>query len=67
MFILLFDNVSFFMEDYKLGITFIDNNAGSVAIDRGNAAAFERHLRLSENKTMQDLEQYGNGFFSLKK
>ena len=60
-------NSPFFMEDYKLGISFIDNNAGSVMIDRGNAAAFERHLRLSENKTMQDLEQYGNGFFSLKK
>ena len=62
-----FLNSPFIMEDYKLGVSFIDNNADGVAIDRGNAAAFERHLRLSEVKTMQDLEQYGNGFFTLKK
>ena len=62
-----FLNSPFIMEDYKLGIAYIDNNTMVMDIDRGNAAAFERHLRLSETKTIQDLEQYGNGFFSLKK
>lgn len=61
-----FVNTPYFMEDYKLGLVHVDNNFGDFVIDRGNAAAFERHLRLSEVRTVQDLEQYGNGFFEVK-
>lgn len=62
-----FVNAPFFMEDYKLGLTYIEKNEETIVIDRGNAAAFERHLRLSEVKTVQDLDNYGNGFFEMKK
>lgn len=34
-----------------------------VVIDRGFAAAFERHLQLGELKTWADLENYRNGMF----
>lgn len=34
-----------------------------VVIDRGSAAAFERHLQLGELKTWADLENYRNGMF----
>lgn len=63
-----FVTVPVIMEDYKLGITYIDNNKiEDLTIDRGNAAAFERHLRISEVNSMSDLENYGNGFFQILK
>jgi hypothetical protein len=33
--------------------------------NRGNAAAWESHFKLSECNTMEDLENYGNNFFNL--
>jgi hypothetical protein len=33
--------------------------------NRGNAAAYESHFKLSECNTMEDLENYGNNFFNL--
>lgn len=35
----------------------------NVTIDRGGVSAFERHYKLSECNTMQDLEQHSNGAF----
>jgi hypothetical protein len=61
-----FQNADYFMEDYQLGMSFVSNNNSNVYIDRGSAAAFERHMRLSEVDTLQDLENYGNGMFKLK-
>ena len=62
-----FQNADYFMEDYQLGIAFVANNNDNVYIDRGSAAAFERHMRLSEVDTMEDLEIMGNGsFFRMK-
>ena len=37
----------------------------NVTIDRGGASAFEKHYKLSECNTMQDLTQYGNNFFNI--
>ena len=34
-----------------------------ILFNRGNAAAWERHFKLSECNTLEDLENYGNGFF----
>ena len=61
-----FQNADYFMEDYQLGISFVSNNNSNVYVDRGTATAFERHMRLSEVDTLQDLEDYGNGMFKLK-
>lgn len=33
--------------------------------NRGNAAAWENHFKLSECNTMEDLENYGNNFFNI--
>lgn len=37
----------------------------SLLYNRGNAAAWENHFKLSECNTMEDLENYGNNFFNL--
>ena len=37
----------------------------NVTIDRGGASAFEKHYKLSECNTMQDLTNYGNNFFNI--
>ena len=37
----------------------------NVTIDRGGVSAFEKHYKLSECNTMQDLVNYGNNFFNL--
>ena len=61
-----FQNSPYFMEDYQLGLSFVANNNTNVYIDRGNATAFERHMRLSEVDTLDDLVDYGNGMFKMK-
>lgn len=33
--------------------------------NRGNAAAWEKHFKLSECNTLEDLENYGNNFFNI--
>ena len=57
-----------FKTDYLNEITYkpiVDND---VRIDRGNYAAFERHLKLAEVKTMEDMENYtNNSFFNIQK
>lgn len=37
----------------------------NVTIDRGGVSAFEKHYKLGECNTMQDLMQYGNNYFNL--
>ena len=37
----------------------------NVTIDRGGVSAFEKHYKLSECNTMQDLTNYGNNFFNI--
>lgn len=41
------------------------NNKFEVMIDRGMAAAFERHFKLTECNTFEDLKNYGNNFYKL--
>ena len=37
----------------------------NVTVDRGGVSAFEKHYKLSECNTMQDLVNYGNNFFNI--
>jgi hypothetical protein len=37
----------------------------SLEIDRGTAAAWESHFKLTECNTLEDLENYGNNYFNL--
>jgi len=56
-----------FKEDYLMGVHFKPYVEDNVDIDRGKNAAFERHIKLGEVKTLQDLENYQNGgFFNIK-
>lgn len=52
-----------FKEDYLNGIHYAPTVSSSVNIQRGNNAAFERHIRLGEVKTLEDMENYQNGSF----
>lgn len=52
-----------FKEDYITGIHYAPSVSSSVNIQRGNNAAFERHIRLGEVKTLEDMENYQNGAF----
>ena len=50
-------------EDYLTGFSLPPKVDVNVTVDRGGASAFERHYKLSECNTMQDLENYQNGYF----
>ena len=54
-----------FKQDFRDGV--IDKPRVSTSLDimRGNAAAFEKHLKISEVNTMEDLENYRNNEFNL--
>ena len=54
--------------DYLGGITYKPKVENDVRIERGNYMAFERHLKLAEIKTMEDMENYSNNsFFNVQK
>ena len=54
-------------EDYLMGITLNGINEVDVEINRGNAAAFESHFRLTECNSLDDIETNGNGgFFNIE-
>ena len=36
-----------------------------VTLNRGNATAFESHLKMTECNTLEDLVNYGNNYFNL--
>lgn len=55
-------------DEYLVNIHYQPKIENGVNIERGNAAAFERHLKLLEIKTVEDLENYQNGgFFNIEK
>lgn len=49
--------------DAMIGVSYKPKLDIDIYISRGNAAAFEKHIKLSEVKTMEDLENYSNGSF----
>lgn len=58
-------NSPVFKEEYLLGQAFAFNTDIDIDIDRGAAAAFEKHFKLAECNTMSDLVDYGNNIFEL--
>ena len=54
-----------FTREYSSELTEDPKKSFNVMIDRGNAAAFEKHFKLSECDTFEDLKNYGNNFFNL--
>lgn len=51
--------------DYLLGVINEPKIDVDVFIDRGSNSAFERHLKLGDIKSLDDLENYGGGFFKI--
>lgn len=56
-------NADVFKEDYLMGVHFKPMVENNVNIKRGNNSAFERHIRLGEVKTLEDMENYMNSSF----
>ena len=54
-----------FREEYRFGISSMENVDSDIYIDRGINAAFEKHLKLGEVASLEALEQYGNNFFKI--
>ena len=50
-------------EDYLTNFSLPPKVDVNVTIDRGGVSAFEKHYKLSECNTMQDLVNYGNHYF----
>ena len=58
-------NTPLFKEEYLMGAAIDSDIDLDIEIDRGNAAAFERHLILTECNTYSDIENYRNNLFNL--
>lgn len=58
-------NTPLFKEEYLMSANIDSNIKLNVEIDRGNAAAFEKHLILNECNTYDDLKNYRNNLFNL--
>lgn len=54
-------------EEYLIGISEPPEVLSDVLIDRGAVSVFDRHMRLAEIKTIEDLEKYGNGYYNIEK
>ena len=55
-----------FKEDYLLGVSYEPETDINVSYDNGTATAWEKHFKLSECNTFQDVENYGNNYFNLQ-
>lgn len=56
-------NALLFTEETTESLLEYPNVKVDIIFNRGNAAAWEKHFKLSECNTLEDLENYGNGFF----
>ena len=53
--------------EYLFGITTTPTVESDLFVDRGNTTVMENHLRLSEINSLNDLENYGNGFYNISR
>lgn len=54
-----------FREEYKIGSSSLENIQSDIYIDRGFSSSFEKHLNLLSVKSMEALENFGNGFYNI--
>ena len=59
-------NAPVFKDEFLMGSAFATKSSVDVEISRGNAAAFERHLILTECNTFEDVENYRNNYFNIE-
>lgn len=61
-----FADAELFREDFLNGISYTPTKDINVKIERGSTSVFDKHIRFSEIKTYEDIENYQNGsFFSV--
>lgn len=53
------------MKENYLGFSDLEKIQSDIYIDRGTTRAIDFHLRLMEAKSLESLEQIGNGFFTI--
>lgn len=58
-------DIPLFTKEISDSLTTIPKIDTDIIFNRGNAAGWEKHFKLSECNTMKDLENYGNNFFNL--
>ena len=54
-----------YKEEYRFGISSMENVDSDIYIDRGINAAFEKHIKLGEVTSLEALINYGNNFFKI--
>ena len=54
-----------FRNEFNLGSSLPQNIDANIYIDRGVNAAYEKHLKLQEIRTMEALENMGNNYFKI--
>ena len=54
-----------YQEEYKLGTAMKEKVDADIYIDRGINAAFEKHLKLGEVTSLEEMTQFGNGYFKI--
>ena len=59
------DSYPTFQDAYNIGISSLPIVDSDVNIDRGNNAAFEKHLKIGEVTSLEALENYTNGYFKM--
>ena len=52
-------------EEHNIGKSTIEKIDANIYINRGNSRVLDPHLRLLEVKTLESLEETGNGFFNI--
>lgn len=52
--------------DYLMGVIEKPKIEIDVYVDRGNNSSYDKHLKLGDVKSLNDLELYGNGYFKIK-
>lgn len=61
------NTVPYIRDDYNLGVGYSEKVESDVFIRRGMTNVFERHFKLAEIKTLEDMENYANGgFFNMQ-
>ena len=60
-------NFPLIREEYKLGSSSHEKNESDIYINRGTARAIDNHIKLMEVRSLESLEQYGNGYFKIIK
>lgn len=54
-----------FTKAFNIGVVSPPTVESDINIDRGNSAAFEKHLKLGEVTSFEALENYSNGYFKI--